>query len=128
MNSALHLAMEVADDSATLYVSGALGASDAFALSRACSELPERVLTLRLDLHGVNHMAEDAMHSVRGVLRYWRETRGGSFRLSFATERLIATYSEGRFMDAPLGDAPLGARVKPLPVTPTSESLTAMYL
>jgi hypothetical protein len=115
--------MEVADDSATLYVSGALGAGDAFSLSRACTELPEHVLTLRLDLHGVTHMAEDAMQAVRGVLRYWRESRGGSFRLSFATERIIATYSEGRFMDAQLG-----ARVAQPPSVASSESLTAMYL
>jgi hypothetical protein len=123
VSNALHLSMEIADDSATLYVSGTLCAGDAFSLSRACGELPERVLTLRLDLHGVTHMEEDAMLAVRGVLRYWRETRGGSFRLSFATERLIATYSEGRFISEQFG-----ARVERTPVAAASESLTAMYL
>lgn len=95
----LHHEIEVADDAATLYLSGVLSACDAFTLSRVCSELPSRVLTLRLDLHGVATVEDDAMQAVRGVLRYWRESRGGSFRLSFATDRIVATYGEGRFAD-----------------------------
>jgi ABC-type transporter Mla MlaB component len=97
----LHYEIEVADDAATLYLSGILSADDAFRLSGACIDLPARVLTLRLDLHAVEKVEEDAMDAIRGVLRYWRESRGGSFRLSFATERIVATYGEGRFATAP---------------------------
>ena len=68
MYTRLHHEIEVADDAATLYLSGALSASDAFTLSRICCELPERVLTLRLDLHAVETVDDDAMRAVRGVL------------------------------------------------------------
>ena len=81
--------------SATLYISGVLSASDAFRLRRVCVAVPERVRTLRLDLHGVTSLEEGAMDAVRAVVRYWRETRQGSFRLSFATEHILATIREG---------------------------------
>jgi hypothetical protein len=123
VRSTLHHEIEVADDSATLYLSGVLGASDAFILARACGELPARVNTLRLDLHGLTHMEEDAMTAIRGVLRYWRESRGGSFRLSLASERIIATYGEGRF-----ADSSLGLRNALPHVIEATPSLTAMYL
>ena len=122
MGSALHSEIEVADDSATLYLSGELCAEDAFFLSGACSELPARVHTLRLDLHGVTHMREDAMGAIRAVLRYWRESRGGSFRLSLASERIVATYGEGRF-------ASTSSLRNALPhVVEATPALTAMYL
>jgi hypothetical protein len=53
------------------------------------------VRTLRLDLHGVAHVNDMAMIAVRAVLRYWREARAGSFRLSLTSEHLRATYAEG---------------------------------
>jgi ABC-type transporter Mla MlaB component len=121
MASALHSEIEVADDSATLYLSGELRADDAFALRAACSELPARVHTLRLDLHGVTQMRDDAMGAVRAVLRYWRESRGGSFRLSLASERIVATYGEGRFATSSLRNAPPH-------VVEATPALTAMYL
>jgi ABC-type transporter Mla MlaB component len=123
MASALHSSIEIADDSATLYLTGELSADDAFMLSAACSELPPRVHTLRLDLHGVTHMRDDAMGAIRSVLRYWRESRGGSFRLSLASERIVATYGEGRFASpASLRNAPAHVVVDATP------ALTAMYL
>jgi ABC-type transporter Mla MlaB component len=122
MASALHSEIEVADDSATLYLSGALCADDALALRSICSELPARVNTLRLDLHGVTHMCEDAMGAVRAVLRFWRESRDGSFRLSLASERIVATYGEGRFASTP------SLRHAPPHVVEATPALTAMYL
>jgi ABC-type transporter Mla MlaB component len=122
MASALHSEIEVAEDSATLYLSGELCAEDAFSLSGVCSQLPARVHTLRLDLHGVTHMREDAMGAVRAVLRYWRESRGGSFRLSLASERIVATYGEGRFATAS------SLRTAPPHVVDATPALTAMYL
>ncbi len=113
---------EVSDDSATLYLSGALSPGDAFSLGRACAELPDRVRTLRLDLHGVTRMEDDAFSSVRGVLRYWRESRGGSFRVSLTTDSMIATYGEGSFADPRLG------RTAPLREAASTPALMAMYL
>ena len=81
--------------SATLYLSGVLSASDAFPMRRLCMEIPASVQLLRLDLHGVTSLEEGAMNTVRAVVRYWRETRKGSFRLCFATEHIVATICEG---------------------------------
>ena len=123
MDSALHHEIEVADDAATIYLTGTLAAHDAFVLARACSELPSRVSTLRLDLHGLADISVDAMTAIRGVLRYWRESRGGSFRLSLSSERIIATYGEGRF-----ANASLGMRSALPHVVDATPALTAMYL
>lgn len=119
----LHHEIEVADDSATLYLSGTLCAADALALTLVCAALPPRVATLRLDMHGVANMADDAMAAIRTVLRYWRESRGGSFRLSLASERIVATYGEGAF-----ANAALGLRTALPHVVDTTPALTAMYL
>src|SRR5450432_2751196 len=99
----LHHQLEVADDCATLYLSGTLGAHDHVILTRACGALPSSVGTLRLDLHGVDDVDDDALIAIRAVLRYWREARGGSFRLSLASERIVATYSEGSHAQGSLG-------------------------
>ena len=88
-----------------------------------CGNLPLRVTTLRIDLRGVDNMANDAMGAIRGVLRYWRESRGGSFRLSLASERIVATYGEGC-----LADSTLGLRAALPHVVEATPALTAMYL
>ena len=119
----LHHEIEVAEDSATLYLSGTLRATDAAGLARACGDLPTRVTTLRLDLHGVSVMADDATNAIHSVLRYWRESRGGSFRLSLASERIVATYGEGSFADSTMGLR--NALPHVVEVTP---ALTAMFL
>ena len=95
MTTRLRQALEISDVSATLYLSGVLSAADAFPMRRVCAEIPDRVTTLRLDLHGVTRLEEGAMDAVRAVVRYWRETRRGSFRLSFASEHIVATICEG---------------------------------
>ena len=123
MNSALHHEIEVADDAATIYLSGTLAAHDAFLLGRACSELPSRVTTLRLDLHGIADISSEAMSAIRGVLRYWRESRGGSFRLSLSSERIVATYGEGSF-----ANPAIGMRSALPHVVDATPALTAMYL
>ena len=99
----LHHEIEIADDCATLYLSGVLRPGDHVTLSAAWNGLPARVGTLRLDLHGVDEVDDEALIAVRAVLRHWRESRGGSFRLSLASERIVATYSEGRFTQGALG-------------------------
>ena len=99
----LHHEIEIADDCATLYLSGALRAGDHVVLATACNGLPAYVGTLRLDLHGVNEVDDDALLAIRAVLRHWRESRGGSFRLSLASERIVATYAEGRFANGAMG-------------------------
>ena len=114
---------EVSDDSATLYLTGTLLPSDAFSIGRICAELPATVRTLRLDLHGLTRMEDQAFSSVRAVLRYWRESRGGSFRVSLTTDSMVATYGEGSFADPRLGRR--AAATREASATP---ALMAMYL
>ena len=94
MTTRLQHALEVSDGSATLYLSGVLAASDAFALRGVCIAIPESVRTLRLDLHALTRLEEGAMDAVRAIVRYWRETRQGSFRLSLSSPHVVATISE----------------------------------
>src|SRR5215204_3213449 len=96
MKTRLRHALEMSDESATLYLSGVLSASDAFPIRRACTTIPDGVRTLRLDLHAVTSLEDGAMDAVRAVVRYWRDTRQGSFRLTFATDNIVATICEGR--------------------------------
>lgn len=92
MTTALQHSLEVSDGSATLYLAGTIAGADAFRLRGVCRDIPERVTTLRLDLHAVTKLDDGAMDTIRSLVRYWRESRGGGFRLSFASEHLVATY------------------------------------
>ena len=92
MTTALLHSLEVSDGSATLYLAGTLTASDAFVLRRICREIPAHVTTLRLDLHAVSPLEANGVGTIRSLVRFWRETRRGGFRLSFASEHLVATY------------------------------------
>jgi hypothetical protein len=119
MTRLLH-ALEVSDGSATLYLSGRLAGSDAFLLRGVCGDIPLHVRTLRLDLHGVTTLEEGAMDTVRALVRYWRETRNGSFRLAFATEHVVATVVERDPAPA------VGPRIDQL--VGRSAALTGMFL
>jgi ABC-type transporter Mla MlaB component len=92
VTTALQHSLEIGAGSATLYLSGTLAGSDAFPLRRVCREIPDGVVTLRLDLHAVTRLEDGAMDTIRSLVRFWRETRTGGFRLSFASEHLVATY------------------------------------
>jgi ABC-type transporter Mla MlaB component len=113
-------ALEVSERSATLYLSGALSAADAFPLRRICREIPVCVRTLRLDLHGVAEIDDGAMETVRAIVRYWKHSRGGSFRLSIASANLIATVSASA---SRIASASLAA-----PSVTSSPAMTGMYL
>ena len=91
VTTGLQHSLEISARSATLYLAGTLAGSDAFPIRRICREIPAHVSTLRLDLHGVTQLDAGAMDTIRSLVRYWRETRRGGFRLSFASEHLVAT-------------------------------------
>lgn|GEM_PF-6953962 len=119
----MHCEAEVTNDSATLYLSGTLCGGDAAALSHACAQLPMAVRALRLDLHGVSDMSDDAMTAVRAILRYWRDSRQGSFRLSMASAHLVATCDGGARADGGVAP-PLSGPC----VLEKLAALTGMYL
>ena len=99
-------ALEVSDVSATLYLAGTLTRSDAFPLRAVCRDIPGQVSTLRVDMKAVTELEEGAMDTVRALVRYWRESRQGGFRLSFASEQIVATMVEGSLAEtrASLGE------------------------
>ena len=112
--------LEVSDGAATLYLAGTLAGADAFPLRRLCREIPNHVRTLRLDMHGVTKLEEGAMDTVRALVRYWRESRNGACRLSFASEYLVATFVEGHVAEPHIAVAePFGGR---------TAALTGMFL
>ena len=119
MTHLLH-ALEVSDGSATLYLSGRLGGTDAFLLRGVCRDIPLSVRTLRLDLHGVTTLEDGAMDTVRAVVRYWRDTRNGSFRLAFATEHVVATVVER--------ETGFATSARPNQFVDHSAALTGMFL
>lgn len=92
MTTGLLHSLEIGAGTATLYLAGRLAGSDAFTLRRLCREIPDGVTNLRLDLHAVTGLDAGAMHTIRSLVRYWRESRNGAFRLSFTSEHLVATY------------------------------------
>ena len=92
MTTTLQHSLEIGAAAATLYLAGTIRGSDAFALRRVCREIPDRVVTLRLDLHAVTRLDDGATETIRSLVRYWRDTRGGGFRLSLASQHLVATY------------------------------------
>jgi hypothetical protein len=97
MTQRMQYQVEMVGETATLYVSGALGLENAGTLTRLCTAMPGRVRTLRVDLQGLGQLSADAMAAVRLLLAHWRLSRHGEFRLS--TSHLMATLrevSEGR--------------------------------
>ena len=102
-----------------MYLCGTLGAADAFPLRRVCRDIPHRVTTLRLDMHAVTRLEEGATESIRSLVRFWRDTRGGGFRLSLASEHLVATYVDAGERSSDLVIARIDAR---------KAALTGMFL
>jgi hypothetical protein len=120
MTTRLRHALEVSDGSATLYLSGRLAGSDIFVLRGVCRDIPLAVRTLRLDLHGVTALEEGAMDTVRALVRYWRETHHGDFRLAFASEHVVASVVEHE------NTAATGTRIDQL--IERTAALTGMFL
>lgn len=81
--------LELSGDTATLYISGALGEEHVSLLTGACAAIPARARTLRMDLHGLGPLSAENIGAVRQLLRFWRESRHGDFRLS--TSHMLAT-------------------------------------
>jgi ABC-type transporter Mla MlaB component len=92
MSDHLNYQLELAGDTATLYLLGGLGYQHVASLFAACATIPSHIRTLRLDLHGIGQMSAEATGAVRLLLRHWRETRHGEFRLS--TSHMLATLSD----------------------------------
>jgi hypothetical protein len=80
--------LELAGESATLYVHGCLDQQSATTMAEVCRFLPQSVRTLRLDLRAVGVMTVEATSTVRVLVKQWRDGRRGQFRLS--TSHLVA--------------------------------------
>lgn len=84
--------LELSGTTATLYVLEAVDPAAVGHLVDICRELPVSVRTLRLDMSALGSMSADALELPRRLLRLWRTSRIGDFRLS--TSFLVATVSE----------------------------------
>jgi len=90
----MHYQMELAGETATLYVTGSLGDEHVETLIRSCAATPKRARTLRVDLHGLGNLSADAIGAVRRLLHFWRDSRRGDFRLT--TSHMSATLHDAR--------------------------------
>ena len=82
--------VEVNGETATFVLSGTVSASDVSSMRLACQAIPARVRTLRLNLGDVHGMDSHVTDAVRGVVRDWRASREGDFRLDLTTPHLVA--------------------------------------
>ena len=87
MTKRMEYHLELSDETATLYIAGALGNEHVETLTHACSVVSAR--TLRVDLHGLGALSAEAIGAVRQLLHFWRDSRRGEFRLT--TSHMIAT-------------------------------------
>ena len=118
MTQRLRHQVELAGHTATLYITGALDAGYLDTLLEVCAALPAGVRTLRVDLHGLGQLDAESLGTIRQLLRSWRETRHGDFRLS--TSYMIATLHEVR--------APVRVPAAHWSGPPVNEALVATYL
>ena len=88
--------VEVNGETATFVLSGTVSASDVSSMRVACKAIPARVRTLRLHLGDVDAIDAQVMDAVRGVVRDWRASRDGDFRLDLTTPHLVARMEERR--------------------------------
>jgi hypothetical protein len=88
MRHGMPFQLELAGESATLYVHDPLDAGSSSAMLAACAALPRNVRTLRLDLRAMRVMTAEATNAVRQLLAQWRDAGRGEFRLS--TSHLMA--------------------------------------
>ena len=70
-------------------------------------------------MHAVTRLEEGATETIRSLVRFWRDTRGGGFRLSLASEHLVATYVDAGERSSDLVIARIDAR---------KAALTGMFL
>lgn len=87
--------LETTRDTATLYLFRSLERADVPALTTLCAGLPRDIRTLRVDMQTVAWLEGDGMETLRALLRHWRASRRGEFRLSFRSANLSATYTQG---------------------------------
>ena len=89
--------VQVSDETATLVLSGTVSAQrrqlDA---PRLLVRSQARIRTLRLNFGAVEEMDARVMDAVRGVVRDWRASRDGDFRLDLTTPHLVARIEEER--------------------------------
>ena len=120
MTNGLHSQLELSGETATLYLSGALGPADVARLCHECASLPTSIRTLRIDLNALSRVGADTMDATRSLLRHWRASRRGQFRLSFSAPNLFATLS---------GDDDGATRVSDAMSLPrATDAMTASYL
>ena len=110
--------LEIAGESAAVYVSGSLDTGSAETLLEVCRSLPVSIRTLRLDLRSIGALSACATDAVRRLLGECRTTRRGEFRLS--TSHLVATCSD----DGPL----LGVVTPSMSAKLSSDALVTTYL
>lgn len=116
--------LEIAGETATLYLSSSVASRDLESLRSLCDDLPRAVRTLRVDLHAMTAMNEELVAAMRILIRHWRDSGRADVRLSFRTPHIVATF-------APAASIDFVSRIEPeaRPVARMArEAFTAAYI
>lgn len=93
--------IEIAGRLATVYIVGALTRHMAPLLRGACDALPPSVEVICVSLDDVAQLDEVGSRLVRDLHHYWRSTRGGPFRISFARGEIMRSMTVGTWRMLP---------------------------
>jgi ABC-type transporter Mla MlaB component len=125
MTQRMQCQIEMVGETATLYVSGALGRENIETLIAVSVGMPARIRTLRVDLHALGQLTAGAMSAIRALLAHWRESRHGEFRLS--TAHLTATLRDVAEARAP-GEPNFRPSYEPSGRARVNDALVATFL
>lgn len=125
MTRRMQCQIEMAGETATLYVSGTLARENTATLVAISAGMPARIRILRIDLRALGQISDDAMGAVRVLLDHWRYTRQAEFRL--CTSHLVATLGELAEVRPP-NDTNVRAAYVPNGAPRTNDALVATYL
>ena len=73
--------IELAGESATVYLFEPIALADDSSLVAHCRDLPRHIRILRVDARGLGTMTAGGMRAVRALFAAWRERREGTFAL-----------------------------------------------
>lgn len=91
--------LEIMSGVATLYLRDTPRASQILTERIRCGNLPESVSILRIDLHGVRAMSDDAHEALVALVRDWRRERGGQVIVAAGLSELTLLVEHGRSHD-----------------------------
>jgi hypothetical protein len=115
MHDRIPFHLELAGESATMYVHGRLDHASCATMAEVCDSLPQEVRALRVDLRAIGAMTDEVAAAVRLLLTRWRDGRRGEFRL---TASHLTAVSRPVAVAPPFGSGPAEYVRDPMALAP----------